>query len=169
MVEITQFEKLIPPDVCEYVISYFCHVANEDGHKIDIWLPNRTFIYKIFEDQNFNDPKIQNIINIVNDKVLEIINDYFIECNHAEIVFWDETTFMDQHRDPGRIQTAILYLNDNYHGGETVFETGEIVKPETGKLVLFDGSKIDHGVNLVSQGQRYTMIFWFYPDDLLEK
>ena len=43
-----------------------------------------------------------------------------------------------------RVQTVLVYLNDDYVGGETVFTAaGLTIKPEAGKLVLWDNVRED--------------------------
>jgi len=42
---------------------------------------------------------------------------------------------------------SLLYLNDNFSGGEFFTETGLTIKPIPGRLTFFDGSIVTHGVN----------------------
>ena len=37
----------------------------------------------------------------------------------------------------------------------------KFIKPEKGKIVLFDGNKIDHRVLPISSGTRYTNATWY--------
>jgi hypothetical protein len=69
-----------------------------------------------------------------------------------------------------RFGGGVLYLNDDYAGGETYFPKYSIqVRPEVGKLSLFmaDWNHM-HGVREISQGNepvaRYTMPIWFTED-----
>jgi len=66
--------------------------------------------------------------------------------------------------DPNEKQrewTCILYLNDNFSGGETYVPNGETFVPETGAGLLFQGIYIEHGVNKIRRNQRHTLSFWF--------
>ncbi|XP_050411166.1 prolyl 3-hydroxylase 1-like [Patella vulgata] len=61
--------------------------------------------------------------------------------------------------------SAILYLNDEFEGGEFFFahsnKTEQVqVKPRCGRLVGFD-SKEFHGVKAVRKGQRCALALWF--------
>jgi hypothetical protein len=56
--------------------------------------------------------------------------------------------------------TGIIYLNDNYEGGETVIED-RIITPAIGKFIFFQGSKLTHRVNEIVFGSRYTIPCWF--------
>jgi prolyl 4-hydroxylase len=68
-----------------------------------------------------------------------------------------------------RYYTLLIYLNDDFEGGETVFpKINKFVKPKKGKAVLFQsvdhrGVIIDeafHGGNPVSAGQKWIANKW---------
>ncbi|XP_061573096.1 prolyl 3-hydroxylase 3 [Cololabis saira] len=68
------------------------------------------------------------------------------------------------HRD----LSAILYLNDNFDGGELFFTkrdaktTTARVKPTCGRLVGFSSGPINpHGVTAVTSGRRCALALWF--------
>ena len=56
--------------------------------------------------------------------------------------------------------TSILYLNDDYKGGETVVGD-KVIKPKKGKIILFEGNKIKHQVLQIRSGIRYTNPTWY--------
>ena len=60
---------------------------------------------------------------------------------------------------------SILYLNDNFEGGETFFEDGTLLKPEQGTCVIFESMKHFHGVhpaNVDGTGSdRMTAPIWY--------
>jgi prolyl 4-hydroxylase len=68
-----------------------------------------------------------------------------------------------------RLQTALIYLNDDYEGGETRFvRTGLTVKGGAGDVVLFHNEGADGGPNPLSEhaglpvtrGQKYLATRW---------
>lgn len=74
---------------------------------------------------------------------------------------------MPGHRDYSwRSYSAILYLNDEFEGGETCFEDGGRIRPETGKLAIFPGSALEHWVEPVHGGARYNVSLWWTSDAL---
>ena len=78
-----------------------------------------------------------------------------------QIVKWPVGSYMDPHKDPGNdVFAALIYLNDDYVGGETCFENTKVI-PETGKLVIFSNHELLHSVNMVKQNIRYTLALWF--------
>ena len=89
--------------------------------------------------------------------------DFNIILNYGQIVHWPEGSFMDRHYD-GHVAkdnnfTAICYLNDNFKGGRTLLEN-KMINPETGKLIVFNSQKMEHGVEKV-MGDRFTYISWW--------
>ncbi|XP_054473034.1 prolyl 3-hydroxylase 1 [Anoplopoma fimbria] len=76
------------------------------------------------------------------------------------------------HRD----YSAILYLNDDFEGGEFIFTeldaktvTAE-VRPQCGRMVGFGaGRENPHGVRAVTKGQRCAVALWFTLDPAHEE
>jgi len=74
-----------------------------------------------------------------------------------------------------RMFTSILYLNDDFIGGETVFPKIEkIIKPSSGKIYIwrnaFDNAKLDekslHGGNPIDYGVKYIIVIWTRSNSL---
>ncbi|XP_074539595.1 prolyl 3-hydroxylase 3 [Halichoeres trimaculatus] len=73
------------------------------------------------------------------------------------------------HRD----LSAILYLNDNFEGGELFFTNRDAktvtarVKPSCGRLVGFSSGPVNpHGVTAVTKGRRCALALWFTKEKL---
>lgn len=67
----------------------------------------------------------------------------------------------DQHTDPSIRYATIIYLNDNYVGGELFFENFNFsIKPKAGSLLIFPGTEeFNHGVKHVQPGPiRYVIV-----------
>jgi hypothetical protein len=95
----------------------------------------------------------------------------------AQVVRWHEGQELTPHADnlepdgrpnatPHRAFSSLIYLNDDYGGGETYFPGhGVRLTPEAGALVLFGaGPQYVHGVTRVTRGLRYTNAGWFTFD-----
>jgi len=68
------------------------------------------------------------------------------------------------HNDPIRIvckYNSLIYLNDNFEGGEFVTKSGIIIKPEKGMLTFFNSQTVWHSVKRVLKNDRKTIIFWW--------
>lgn len=85
----------------------------------------------------------------------------------------------DWHRDDGghfwwRTHSAILYLNDDFEGGEFVFRedkrtTRRRIQPRPGRLVAFTGGPENvHGVAKLRTGERCVLALWFSVSPLLQ-
>ncbi|KAM3872863.1 prolyl 3-hydroxylase 3 [Diretmus argenteus] len=73
------------------------------------------------------------------------------------------------HRD----LSAVLYLNDNFDGGEFFFTNRDAktvtarVKPSCGRLVGFSSGPVNpHGVTAVTAGRRCALALWFTKEKL---
>jgi hypothetical protein len=81
---------------------------------------------------------------------------YRVYSDTIQVVRWDGLKMPphqdDRHPDgaphntPWRVWASVIYLNDNFEGGEIYFpETGESYQPLTGSLIIFEG-RLRHGV-----------------------
>lgn len=79
------------------------------------------------------------------------------------------------HESPAftwRDYSAIIYLNDDFKGGEFIFagdpkarNIQSIVEPHCGRMVAFSGDEKNlHGVKGVHKGQRCALALWFTLD-----
>ncbi len=101
---------------------------------------------------------------------------------------WLEGAFADYHSDNTELDgtpnawrenklVTIIYLNDDYSGGDLVFRDHPIkISPKAGTVVVFDvGIDNVHGVTEVISGTRWTMLASFdyadstYPEDYWEQ
>ena len=74
-----------------------------------------------------------------------------------------------QYTSPQRMLTCLVYLNEDYEGGELIFNTvrddsGHVIKlkPKTGELIIFPSDiRFMHEVLNVTMGQRYSIVGWY--------
>ena len=81
---------------------------------------------------------------------------------------WDKGSKLTLHVDDLGYVTdnhlpTLVYLNDDYEGGELGFAThGLVIKPKKGDLIMFPGNMhYAHEVFEVLSGTRYTLPIWF--------
>jgi len=87
-----------------------------------------------------------------------------LNLGRAELQVWPINTNGPAHNhNDGRLidYNSLLYLNDDFNGGEFYTETGIIVRPAPGRLTFFNGKNINHGVADIYDNNRYTVIFWW--------
>lgn len=86
--------------------------------------------------------------------------------NGLYLVRWTEGKGMPLHVDDlgsGNEQiSAVIYLNDDYEGGQISFPTHDLeISPDTGDLIIFPGNlNYAHEVKPVISGNRYTVPIW---------
>ena len=89
---------------------------------------------------------------------------------HQEKLAQLEKEVEEGNEKPSREWTVIVYLNDDYSGGETYFPPsdyypfGTQIEQEVGSGVLFQGIYHGQGVFKVRRGYRHTVSVWFTED-----
>ncbi len=141
--------------------------------------------------REIEDLAVREVIASLNDKIVDYIaNTYFVEkgfeitehiwTRNLELIRWKESSVLGPHADglstppaePKINLGTLIYLNDDYEGGEIKFNDYDLVfKPEIGDLVLFPNHYI-HEVLQVKQKtdntRRHTMPV-FYSFHVKEK
>lgn len=104
--------------------------------------------------RHIDDEKVREIIEDVRDRTLETMDEYFAERglkivkirreHNTQLVRFSREESLPSHVDMERKSkwvpdiSAIAYLNDNYGGGELVFDEAKIeIKPIAYSLIIF--------------------------------
>ena len=68
----------------------------------------------------------------------------------------------DGHTGMGRVISALVYLNDDYEGGEIEFPIFKIkIKPQPGMLILFPSNyAYRHIAHPITKGTKYALVTW---------
>jgi Rps23 Pro-64 3,4-dihydroxylase Tpa1-like proline 4-hydroxylase len=113
----------------------------------------------------------ENVQNILSNKIKEIYDVSVSVSSPPLLIKWDAGSEMNEHVDDFSVFhyqfAAILYLNDNYSGGEIRFPDYKLtIKPKENSLILFPSNKYySHEVLINKSGERYTMPMWFKLND----
>lgn len=75
--------------------------------------------------------------------------------------------FLPAHQDLGissRVLSSVMYLNDDYDGGEIEFVNSNIkIKPPAGSVIFFPSNYLYvHEVHPILSGFRYSLPHWFH-------
>jgi len=123
-----------------------------------------------------------NTLGYYTKKVIEKINDMY--ANHTEnymsslfsnitsdegfqILKYEEGEEYKLHTDASsenkRVLSMIIYLNNNYEGGETTFTRQNLkVKGKTGDILTFPSNYcFPHKAEKIISGTKYVMVTWF--------
>lgn len=101
--------------------------------------------------------RLNKLINLVDTK-LELAGFSTIQRMQEGVELKAHT---DQHTDPSIRYATIIYLNNDYAGGELFFSNKNIeLRPNPGDLVIFPGTdEFNHGVRHVQEGPiRYVVV-----------
>lgn len=120
-----------------------------------------------WEDKNYNlenDSVTQGIVDKL-DKLIAVVDPSLEASGLKTFQRMQESVELkahtDQDTDPSIRYATIIYLNDNYNGGELFFSNKDVeIKPKPGSLVIFPGTQeFNHGVRHVKAGPlRYVLV-----------
>jgi hypothetical protein len=153
---VTQQTHFLTESQCKYLIEFYKSYFPQYGikfcegynHLINLWNLKDKFEFV----NELHDRLVEHIKPIYND---DVTVDYFEICERFP------NTAMDFHKDYNHQKyTSIIYLNDDFEGGETMIENISI-KAEMGKIVTFEGSKLMHGINEIKKASRFSMPIWY--------
>jgi hypothetical protein len=168
-------ENFINKETCRYLDNYFLTstTLDEQGytniHKSKV-LPFYTENY-LFNTLDKNDPEQSFFYDVLKLIFTSVKAQYPFVKDDIEIELFNYRSFgfgqnfkeyhIDDYGGPGEIFTALLYLTDDYEGGEITFYDGQypseegpiVYSPKAGSLFMFRA--IDaHKVNPVISGKR---------------
>lgn len=193
--EIIEYKNFLTKKECEYLIEFAKKTGMEESTVLNYDIENITKM-----DTNYRksktcwlkdsaDPltmkiatKCEKITGLprANQEELQVLeyeeNGMFNE--HFDACAFESKEYCDKiNRNAGqRKTTLIIYLNDNYEGGETEFTTiGIKIKPEVGKAILFwnvdekDGilEKSKHRGNMVKNGKKWICTKWTHGKEFI--
>lgn len=138
---------------------------------IDYWKNRILFYADIQEDA----PGLAAMMRQAHGRAAAAIAAYYrltdpIYADTVQLVRWSEGMHMEPHADRAnpdgskhafahRDFASVIYLNDDYEGGEIYFTAQDLLlKPRAGTLVAFTGGwRHEHAVTRVTRGTRYSM------------
>ena len=157
MTDVIEIENFLSGDECNRLIEIHKKLLMHRGK-----LHNETEVLNVMymmADDNEDDIFVKYIHGKITDHIKAIDRGSFI--NFFEVVKWKEGLSMPKHFDfDFHAWTSVIYLNDEYKGGETIVGEKEVV-PLKGKIVTFQGVSVLHGVNTILKGDRYTVPVWY--------
>jgi Rps23 Pro-64 3,4-dihydroxylase Tpa1-like proline 4-hydroxylase len=163
MEQIFEQDNFISIDECKTLINYQeTHSPNDMSN--GFWNSRIVTYY---------DESIKDLTNNIHQRIINSCIKFYEEENiyleFTNLVYWGVGMQLGAHVDkkpnytPNRDYSSVLYLNDDFIGGETYFRDYNYnIAPKPGKLVIFtSGEKHIHGVTEILSGKRYTMTTWY--------
>lgn len=184
---IYKYDNIISDIECDNIFNYYKTNHTNDINNINTlpWFEGNTFYWNFLKNTS-----ISKEIEISRNRITEIVkNSYGVNVypNVTTLVMWKEGKAMSIHKDNGyendkhilhmRTYTSVMYLNDDFEGGETRIlkeksdETEYLYKPQKGSVLIFKSDESClHGVDKIRKGERLTLSMWFSIDEqYLEK
>ena len=80
---------------------------------------------------------------------------------------YENDGYLPAHQDQGvstRVLSVLLYLNNDYEGGEITFQNSNItLKPDPGSILFFPSNFLYvHEVAPITKGPRYALPNWYH-------
>ncbi len=177
MTDIITVKKVLSPIYCDYVISeckrlgkYEKSITEAENSK---YAPKESLVrtssslqISFAKKLNHVDRIVYNAFNKVTKQLYRLIG-HDLQGEPYDLLRYEEgqqyKTHIDYNRENGRVTAAILYLNDNYEGGETEFpRQNETIKGEQGSVVLFPAIWTHpHRAMPIKKGTKYVVVTWF--------
>lgn len=179
--DIVEFLNVFSKSECEELISYFN--LNENNWQMTCFYGSRVMdplanieYSSSFDGQTFDSIK-KRLLELANSVSTKELKNLSLSAHK-----WEVGAFASDHSDNSDIDgtpnawqdnkfVTIIYLNDNYSGGNLTFdEHGLSISPKQGSVIAFDpGFNNLHGVSEVTSGVRYTMLASFDHIDSVYK
>lgn len=143
------YHKLFDLDYCNYMYNFAINNFIEDNRTKYGWnaMTNKSNEFEL----EIKD-KLKNYINW-NNRYVEWIN----------LTTYETHKNLQLHTDSKSTQTLIIQLNNEFTGGEFIISDSideEIIRMDAGDCLMFNGSKLMHGVNQIRSGIRYSLNIW---------
>jgi predicted 2-oxoglutarate/Fe(II)-dependent dioxygenase YbiX len=139
-------------------------ITQEDANTLINFIDNSQFASKQFDGRikisNLPDKVLLKIIKHYQEKTLQEFNNEYKYLSGYVITKYPQGVGMAMHIDslPNQEMGALIYLNDNYEGGEFVAIDENNIRSEYKPQaldMLYLPSHLKHGVNPVTKGIRY--------------
>jgi hypothetical protein len=179
--DVVEFTEFFSPEECKKFIEYLNSASSEwqescfyNERVMDPTAPLELKTTEVF-DKHYLDQlrvRLQEVAEQVFDRQLRNLS--------LSAQKWMTGSFANDHSDNSELDgtpnawrenklVTIIYLNDDYQGGELYFRDHNIsIAPKLGSVVVFDvGINNVHGVKTITEGERITvMCSWDYADSV---
>jgi predicted 2-oxoglutarate/Fe(II)-dependent dioxygenase YbiX len=83
------------------------------------------------------------------------------------VLKYEKAGFLPGHTDQGvstRCVSVLIYLNDDYEGGNIVFPNSKVsLKPEAGSMLFFPSNFLYvHEIEPILSGTKYSLPNWYH-------
>ena len=156
-------QSFLSKETCDDIVNYAIDTDDwNKASKFEFWSGRTIPLFKLGK------PLADMILNEVREYIKKCYSIDYVYCDTIDLIRWTDGLSQPVHMDACenleyRDYGSIIYLNDNFDGGNTFYANKELtIKPKTGAIAVHPGSKeYEHGVTTVENGTRYTIAsFW---------
>ena len=143
------YHKLFDLDYCNYMYNFAINNFIQDDRIKTDWnaLTNTSKEFELG----------------LKDKLSEYINWNNRYVEWVNLTTYETHKHLQLHTDSESTQTLVIQLNNEFTGGEFIISDSideEIIRMNAGDCLMFNGSKLMHGVNQIRSGIRYSLNIW---------
>lgn len=184
-------ENFVPNNIINLLLNFdkaenICHIAtvrilSNDGNTVSE-TTNENRKTKIIEIPNHIINNIKNTIFTIHELYLKkIYNSKIKNIENPQFLRYDIEDHYIEHNDCedfvnnkikkiiDRDISVIIFLNDNYEGGELEFTNLQLsIKPKAGMMIAFPSyMEFSHKVHKVTKGTRYSIVSWINTENTI--
>lgn len=156
--DITIIDDVLTSEECQELIRFYESAPILPGKGYN-------YVFKTVVSRHDRQPYDDYIKNILTKILGPIDENFLVQRAQIEQRFpnTEHVAHFDERAGDFGSFTTVLYLNDTYTGGNTYIESEELVnvQPKCGRMVGFNGHKLQHGVSTIRNDDRYTLSIWY--------
>lgn len=167
-------EDFLSPEECTLLRDAFMankDLFSQDDRHPDYWRGRIIYVEHLLKKH----PQAAELLKSSSHRTIKAMAEFYgfkepLYADTVQLVHWPEGQFMPPHADncepdgkpndvPWRDFGAVIYVNDDYEGGELYFSKLDMVlRPKAGMLAAFPATlSHEHAVLKVSKGERITL------------
>jgi predicted 2-oxoglutarate/Fe(II)-dependent dioxygenase YbiX len=181
---------VIPNCISKELIDVFLSLRNQETSAATIEYPDGqrpNLDYRMTEcielSSEIIQKTIQSIYGLYNDNLIHIYKQKVRHIEKPQLLYYKVGGKYDVHNDceswvNGNLKqvcdrdvSVLVYLNDDYEGGELEFpDWGCTFKPKAGTVIAFPSYiEFSHRVHPVTKGERFSLVSWIATEDRIYK
>ena len=160
--------KLFSKDYCSYLVDKIKAFEFETNSEEDMYYQIPEVVIKFNDSETYLE--LEQLFTDYISKYMEALRfKKHFEINSIQFARYSASSEISKgnwHYDSDSDSTVVVYLNDDYSGGGTIFKpqgTADEVavdKFEVGDSIFFNGKTMPHKGLPVTEGDRYILVFW---------
>lgn len=167
------FDSILTKEECKYLVDFATDSPFWEGAGSKFWDSRVINYHNVIASDKYAASLMMKVNSTCANLICETYGEKEIYSDTLQIVRWFEGMNQPPHADDmtntetkgydHRHYGSILYLNDNYSGGNTYYPEHNIkIEPVAGTLAIHPGDPEHlHGVTEIFGGMRYTIAsFW---------